>query len=177
MHMMIYAIVYAKTEKDAFEHAKELFEEMCGDGKPFDYYATFDQDESITLGVAGKARWGEFPVIVKANTKQGKELIEKGLNYTKKYFMEDLAIIKKVVETKSFEEIWNIRHDSEMFRFRCSTVGAYRGWPVALYDNDGEGIQDPKHLQDVLDKWKCLPQSHEKYMDLEIWVVPADVHH
>ena len=90
MHMVIRAIVYGEIKKEAFEQARSVFERLCENQSPFDYFTTFDENG---LGVSGKDRWGKLPVIVLADSKKGKELIQKGFNLTKKSFMKSIGTL------------------------------------------------------------------------------------
>jgi hypothetical protein len=59
MHMVIYALVEASTHDDALATGKSVFDRLVGAdphaGAVFDYYVTFDEEDT---SVAGKARWG-----------------------------------------------------------------------------------------------------------------------
>jgi len=60
MHMVIYALIEASTEDEALSTGKAVFERLVGAdphaGAVFDYFVTFDDEDT---SVAGKARWGE----------------------------------------------------------------------------------------------------------------------
>jgi len=57
MHMLIYALVEASTHDDALATGKSVFDRLVGadphTGAVFDYYVTFDEENT---SVAGKAR-------------------------------------------------------------------------------------------------------------------------
>jgi hypothetical protein len=57
MHMVIYALVEASTHDDALATGKTVFDRLVGAdphaGAVFDYYVTFDEEDT---SVAGKAR-------------------------------------------------------------------------------------------------------------------------
>jgi len=182
MHMVIRAIVYAKTEDEALKKARKIFEQLCE--TEFDYFTLFNDDTST---VSGKARWGELPVVAKADSKEGKRLIAEGMEATKREFLDSVAKIKNSLEKYSAEELFEMEGFSEEdldkfgidFRHNCYRAGMYRGYLIWLYDDDGEGIRTPKHLKRVLEKWKSIYEDKGKenpYKDLDIWVVPADVH-
>ena len=167
MHMVIRAIVYAQNEQEGLVKAKRIFEDMC-ENTSFDYYTTFDQEGSP---VSGKGGWGNLPAIVLADSKEGKELIEEGMRFTKNEFLEHLKIVRNVLASKSDEKIFATGLDEKMFQHHCYCLGQYQGSSVWLYDNEGFGIKDEKHLKNVLDKWDSNEQD-----DLKIFVVPAGVH-
>jgi len=164
--MVIRAIVYAKDKREALCKAKEIFEKLCECQRPFDYYVTFDMDG---YGVSGKDRWGNLPVVAKADSDEGKMLIEEGMKFTRECFMDKLAKVREILNTYSDRQIWENNPDLIRYYFYC--LGQRGGSEIFLYDNCGSGIINEKHLQDVLNKWN-LPE----YKDLDIWVVPADVH-
>jgi len=189
MHMVIRAIVYAHNEEEALNKARGIFEKLCGDeGQPFDYYTLFDEDSPI----AGKNRWGNLPVVARADSPEGKKLIDYAMRVTKKEFMDNMAEIREGLLNLTDEELFNeelgpnaiairaldqsehigFSYDPSMIKFSMRQVGAYVGPSVYLYDNDGEGIRTPKHLNNVLNKWGA-----DEYKDLDVFVVPADVHH
>jgi hypothetical protein len=65
-----------------------------------------------------------------------------------------------------------------LFWYRCRQAGSVEGSAVWLYDHDGNGIRDSRHLSEVLNKWpSCHKDKPNLYADMEVWVVPADVHY
>lgn len=188
MHKTIKMIVFAKTGKEALAKAKKTFKSLVP--RPFDYGSFFDGDDK------GK---GNPPAVVRADSREGKLLIFEGITATKRDFEDCLSRIKEVIENYSLEEIWhekildknkkmlnvieeknveNELYNLTMFRHYCYKLGDYYdGW---LYDNDGELINDEEHLHNVLNKWECLykekKEKENPYKDLEVWVIPVDIH-
>lgn len=196
MHQIIRAIVYAQDKEEALSKAKNIFDGMCGEENyPFDYSTTFDEEGST---VSGKGRWGNITPVTLATSKEGKKLIDDGMKFTKDGFMENIKNIRKLINKYSDDELFyeevidtkkkvvnklegNEGNDGlDMFKYDCYGIGQYKGSNIYLYDQDGEGIRDNKHLKDVLSKWECLyekagktnPNRYEN-----IYVVPADVHY
>jgi len=189
MHMVIGAVVYAHNEEEALNKARNTFERLCGEGQAFDYYVLFDED----LPMSGKNRWGNLPTVVRADSPEGKRLIDSRMRATKSEFMQDMAEIRKGLLNLTDEELFNeelgpnaiairaldqsehigFSYDPSMIKFSMRQVGAYVGPSVYLYDNDGGGIRTPRHLNNVLNKW----DNANEYKDLDVFVVPADVHH
>ena len=186
MHQVIRAIVYAKDKEGAMDQAKEIFDGLV-ERSIFDYYVTFDEEGH---GVSGKDRWGELPVCAKANSEEGKKLIEDGMKYTKDDFMENIKKIHACMSKYSDEELFEggkelfaggegRRGDIMLFRYYCNHVGQYEGTSIWLYNNDSEGIQTEKELNDTLGKYASIYDDNGKknpYADDTVWVVPADVH-
>lgn len=83
MHMMIYALVEASSQKEALRTARGVFDQLVGatphTRPPFDYYVTFDREDTT---VAGQARWGSLPVAAPGASPQGRDLVERGWNTT-----------------------------------------------------------------------------------------------
>ena len=199
MHQIIRLIVYGKDEKEAREQAEIILNEnLAGEDKPFDYGTFFDDE---TVKASGKARWGNLPAIVLANSKEGKKLIDDGMKFTKENFKERLKEVKELIDSYSEDELFeeivtNLKtkildklDDNKgdfrlrMFKYYCHCLGQYKGSEVFLYSNDGEGIKDSKHLKNVLTKWKSIYGVEEKegkknpYKNLKVWCIPVDVHH
>lgn len=164
MHMVIRAIVYAKNEEEALDNARSTFESLVN-ANTFDYYQMFD-DEGTP--VSGKGRWGEIPAVALATSKEGKKLIEDGIKYTEDEFDYAFRGIKESIDKPRAELVADIGS----FRYWCYIIGQYSGSSVFLYDNDGCGIRSRDTLDKVLNKW-----DSEEYKDLDVYVVPADVHH
>jgi hypothetical protein len=162
MHQVIYAIVGAQTRDDALGIARGCFDRLVGataeSSAEFDYYVTFDED----VRVAGKARWGELPIVAQLNSTDGRELLAKGWNATKAEFERNLGEVREALDELNDDEIMN---DEDFVRCRCADLGAYAGPSVYLYDEFGSGIRTPKDFV-----WAC------KDLD-KPWIVPADVHY
>lgn len=189
MHMVIGAIVYAHNEEEALVKARNTFEKLCGEGQAFDYYVLFDEE----LPMAGKSRWGNLPVVARADSPEGKKLIDSRMQATKNEFMQDMAQIREGLLNLTDEELFNeelgpnaiamrafetvprpgFSFDPSMIKYFVRLAGEYVGPSVYLYDNDGEGIRTPRYLNNVLNKW----DDADEYKDLDIFIVPADVHH
>jgi len=199
MHMVIRALVYARDEVEALERGRSVFNDLVEQGV-FDYFVTFDEDGK---GVSGRDRWGNLPVAVRADSKAGMELIREGLEATWGDFLENIRYIKNYIESVAIEDIFegkkmgDFEHFGTGFRYACYCIGQYAGPHIWLYDQDGEGIRDTHHLMNVLEKWKSIyedltdndakrlsqwdwekgTKKENPYRDLDIWVVPADVHY
>jgi hypothetical protein len=187
--MIIRVIVYAHDEQEAMENARQVFEGLCENQDPFDYYTTFDEDKPMS----GKNRWGELPVVVKVCTRHGSEecdtckerfkcyttkiidLVHEGMEATKQEFFKHLVDIKHGFATKSDIELF----EDGMFKYYMYAAGREKGPSVYLYDQDGDGIADTEHLDNVLNKWQCNYEEGEEnpYSDMDMFVIPADVHY
>ena len=186
MHMVIHVLVYADDEKDALDEASSILDNLCGESEPFDYYNTFDS------GYATE-RWGELPMVARicgdlgsekcdkcderfrCYTTQMNSILEEAMQDTKKEFFENLNEIKAFITMCSDDELFE---DGD-FKFRCHQAGEYQGPCVWLYDQDGEGIRDTEHLNNVLNRWACNNRGEPvlELVDKNIYVIPADVHY
>lgn len=184
MHMVIRAIVYAKSRKKALGLATGIFEQLTGDDRPFDYFTMFDNPGS---SVSGKGRWGEMPACSKASSREGGKMISEGWDATVKEFNDAMKEIREALACYTDEEIMEEKSDKpakdglilSLIRHKMYQVGQYSGSSYWLYDQDGSAIRDKGHLDNVMNKWACLDESRTSenpYKDLDIWVVPADVH-
>ena len=141
-------------------------------------------DEGTT--VSGKGRWGNLPAAALVSSKEGKKLVEDGIKYTKETFFENLELVKQAINTYSKEELFEegdkITEDMDLslFKYRCHRLGMYQGPEIWLYDHEGSGIREGRHLEGVLNKWSHIYEGREEknpYEGMDIWVVPADVHY
>jgi hypothetical protein len=170
MHMKIGVITYSDTKADADDDAEIILDRLIP--QPFDYFT-----------ILGTYR---------ADSKQGKELIETRIEYTWTGFKDTLKKIRLILATMTDEEIFEQRMEKSsagdgspdflpsLVRYYFYQIGQYQGSETWLYDNDGEGIRNREHLKNVLDKWEeALKESQRPnpYTDLNIWVTIADVHY
>ena len=160
--MVIYALVEASTQNEALATGKMVFNRLVG-AEPhscavFDYYATFDEENTA---VAGKARWGELPTAAPVDSDDGQDLLERGWEATKDEFERNLDRVKEAIEELSDEEIMR---DEDLARHAFHQVGAYKGPTIFLYTEHGTGIRHRGQLD------RLVEESDE------LWIVPADVH-
>ena len=162
MHIVIYTLVEASTRDDALATGKTVFDRLVGAvahaGAVFDYYVTFDDDETT---VAGTARWGDLPVAAAVESDEGEELLERGWEATIEEFQRNLDRVKKALDGLSDEETMR---DENLARHAFHQVGAYDGPSVFLYDEHASGIRHRGQLDRILDESD------------DLWIVPADVH-
>ena len=164
MHFTIAAIVYAKDEKAAAKQAEKVFGYLsCKEcGRPFDYWT-----------IEGN------PVL--AGSKEGQKAIEECMKWTKAEFMMNLGRLRAALAKQTDEQVYsekNVRID-ENVRFLAHCIGKYKGPDIYLYDNDAEGIREPGHLRNALEKWPSLDgkETRERLDKAgDVWVVTADAH-
>lgn len=162
MHMVIYALVEASTEEDALSTGRAVFDRLVGAvphaGAVFDYYVTFDEEDTT---VAGKARWGDHPVAAPVESEAGQTLLDRGWEATEEEFQRNLNRVKEGLEALSDEAIMR---DEDLVRHAFHLIGAYDGPSIFLYDQHGCGIRHRAQLDRML-------EEHD-----ELWIVPTDVH-
>jgi hypothetical protein len=175
MHSLIGLIVYASCRNEALKEAKERLDRLCGeDGQPFHYGSTMDHQY---------ARWQTRPVVMRCDGKRGKVFLKRMMKATKRSFMYNLDLLRKQLEEFTDDELYNQRYGNEIdrvgLRHRAWATGSYKGGEIHLYDDETEGIHEQGHLDDVLDKWSCMdkPSRPNPYTDLNVYVVPCDVHY
>jgi len=166
----IAAVVYAHDEKEARKLRKRVFDFLSCKGcqRPFDGYR---------LGVVGSPEW---PFAAPAASPAGQKVIQECMAATRVEFLRHVKRLRAALAAASDEEIYLSRHPDLDVRFEAYEVGRYNGPGVFLYDDNGEGIRQPSHLQDVLEKWPSLKtgQNREK-LDRAgaAWVVTTEVHY
>ncbi|MDT3437394.1 hypothetical protein [Haloarcula sp. 1CSR25-25] len=165
MHMVIYALVEASTENEALAAGRTVFKRLVG-SEPhfcavFDYFVTFDKEDTT---VAGKARWGDLPTAAPINSEEGGELLDRAWNATKEEFQRNLNRAKEALDELSDEAIMR---DEDLARHAFHQVGAYEGPSVPMYDQHAMGIRHRDQLDRVLE---------EEEDSQTLWIVPADVH-
>jgi hypothetical protein len=162
MHMVIYALVEESTHDDALATGKTVFDRLVGAdphvGAVFDYYVTFDEEDT---SVAGKGRWGEFPTAAPIDSDDGQDLLERGWEATKEEFERNLERVKEAIDELSDEDIMR---DEDLARHAFHQVGAYDGPTIFLYTQHASGIRHREQLDRILEESK------------DLWIVPADVH-
>ena len=162
MHMLIYALVEASTQDEALASGKAVFDRLVGADTHscavFDYYVTFDKEDTT---VAGKARWGNLPIASSIASDDGQELLNRGWNATKNEFERNLQRVKEALDELSTEEIMR---DENLARHAFHQVGAYDGPTIFLYTEHATGIRHREQLNRVLEESE------------DLWIVPADVH-
>jgi len=166
MHMVIRAIVYANSREEAKVRAERVFKDLTENEEPFDYYS---------IGFRDGSQANAF----KATSKQGKELLERGMKLMAGDFGRSLEAIRQHINKPNNVLMLDGEETGSLWRYHCYQLGMYRGPAVWLYDDDGEGIRDSEHLENALNKWRCLYEDDGKpnpHANDEVWVVPADVH-
>ena len=79
----------------------------------------------------------------------------------------------------SYEKPDGAEWDVQRVQYFLYGAGSYTGSSWWLYDSNGEAIRNKAHLDNVLNKWKCLYEDEHKinpYKDEKIWITKADVH-
>jgi hypothetical protein len=164
MHYNVGILVYAYNEIEARSIGLETFEQkQVGDGSGNFDYCTATQ-------------------VLKADTPEWKKEIKERVEWTRDNFLEALKNIRKCLarftDKKLYEQDYPPKGLPD-FRYNCYKAGKFSGPGVYLYDQDGEGIRDPEHLQDVLAKWAALYEGAGKVNPndgKDIYIVSIDAH-
>lgn len=199
MHMLIRALVLARSQEGALRTAKTAVFDRLVAGRVFDYYRTLDHEPG-EHGIAGADRWGhDTPAAVRADTGDGAALIENGMAATEREFRRNLAAVKLALRHLSDEELREISHDDRSLadivsdeerdavaaehdveripalfnpRYAMHRIGKYRGSPIWVYDGTDRSCGDGIRTRTQLQTIR----EHAEDADSELWVVPADVH-
>jgi len=171
MHAIIGVIVYARTKEEAFDKAEDIVKGLAECEQPFDSYSSFREE-------CARNRWGDLPPVARVMSEGGIRIIDRLWGRTIEIFQKHLSAMKREGDRLGWN--WKKLREDRVFRYNCYMVGQYRGRAIRLYDNDGEGIRTLDHLRDALEKGKCLYEKRGKtnpYADLDVWIVPFDVHY
>jgi hypothetical protein len=98
---------------------------------------------------------------VLAGSKEGQKAIEECMKWTKAEFMMNLGRLRAALAKQTDEQVYS------------------KGPDIYLYDNDAEGIREPGHLKNALEKWPSLDgkETRERLDKAgDVWVVTADAH-
>jgi len=191
MHKIIRILIYANDQEEAKEKGKDILDRLTECQDPYDYHVMFGGEDDKG-GMSGTSRWGEQPQAVLATSIEGKNIIKKAMDYTLKNLVEAWGYVKVAFDKGTPEEYFE--HEFEAYKmdnyndddinkfksfymirhmiYNLSYPNASNCW---LYDQDGSGILRKSHLNNVLNKWKCI--NYTKYDDMNIYVISADVHY
>lgn len=174
MHQLIHGLVYETEAEAAVDAASvDIFEPLV-DSREFDYFVTFDGSEGRSG--SGGDRWSDLPAAVRADTEKGEELIERGWEATVNEYERSFDRIEEFFEQHDVEEFWSDQEVHCEYSLAFNRVGEFAGSGTFLYDEDGQGIRDRGHLERVENEWGDGYGSVQ-HEDLELYVVPADVHY
>ena len=172
MHMVIRAIVYAKNQGEAVNVGEDVFNRLV-EGTSFDYYQLFNGNDDWGNAIE---RWGSQSIASKYKSKEGKELVVEGWESTYRDLKGCFNKAKEILA--KHDTIDSLLRANSMDRWYIGQLGRTQGSNCWLFDNDGCGIMDEGHLDDTLEKWKCLYEDKDKpnpYKDYDVWGEPADV--
>lgn len=156
MHMLIGVITYGTNKEDAYNAAVCALDTLAGEGKPFDYYGTPEEK-----GEYIKIRYGFIPRTIRVKTKTADRWLKQLMGHTFDEFKSNLAGIRRYLKTGTIESLIGCRD----FRYKCLSIGQYRGPNVWLYTAAGDGIRDQAALSKVI-----------TIKGFEAWLTLADVH-
>ena len=151
MNTNICILVYAKSKSSAADEAQRVATTLT-DNLVFDHV---EADSGF-----------------RADSKRGKALIEQGMGNTRSDFMEILKKVRSILTRNKNEGLYLNEHDlaNDIRYWGACLDSAHR---VYLFDDDGEAIHTPAHLQDVLAKWP----GHDKVKEGDVWVFDAYTHY
>jgi len=152
MHTIIGILCFGADENEAFENAKMILRDLC---RQIDYgeYVRSESgyDYYVTfdedIAFAGKNRWGYFPVIEKVDSIKNNTLIAPWLKWL-----------------RYAEKVNDVILDMPSMKFKEDESPCINN----LYDSKGREIKSFAHLKKAL-------KNIQK--DIQVYVVPADVHY
>ncbi len=157
MHMMIVALIRVydgEGAEEALESGKDVFHTLL-EKDAFDFFHTFEEEKT-------RKEYGDLPCAVKADSPEGKRLIEAAMAKTEEEFRKDLSALRLALSLPD-ERLWE--ENPGNFRFYAKCLGEYRGVSIRIYNEHGVGIRDPQELKTALSG-----------VTTSLWVVPAVAH-
>lgn len=174
--MLIRGLVHADSLEEALATAKdEVFTPLVDRGT-FDYYTTFDMDGG---GVAGADRWGRYPAVVRADQPSGRELIRAGWEKTVEEYDTSFDEVEAFFDQHDRPAFWEDGDVHAEYCYAFHAIGEFAGPHTYLYDEAGQGVRDRGHLRLLESGYEELADETTKnpYQDMDLYVVPADVHY
>jgi hypothetical protein len=117
MHMKPAVLVFAEDEEEAISKAKGIFEGLCENERPFDYYEIFEIDKGV-----GNWKQGEKAYV--QGTPEFEEIVKTRMDYTKNEFMRNIKEVRKALKAKTDEQLYaarfgdvKVRGKMVMFRY------------------------------------------------------------
>ena len=95
------------------------------------------------------------------------------MQYTKNEFKRNIAEVRKWLVSGDDEALFN--SGDGMGRHYAWLLSPYSGWSQWLYSEDAEAIENPAHLNNVLNRWPQLDAGHRP--SGQVWFMLADVHY
>jgi len=175
MHVLVYAIVYARNKEEALEKAKAIFAGLY-EKRLIAYFATFDMTD-----FSPQERWGyDIPAVMNALRPDAMKRINEAMDKTWEFFKENITVVRKLLDTYTDEEIFEEEAKEEKIgnggfdpiriaRRYFDYIARSEGLGIYLYDGNGIGITSRHQLKEVMNKWEKM------YEDLDIWLVPAEL--
>jgi len=169
MHQLVHGLVYAESPEDAYTTARdEVFETVVTEGAA-DHYALFNED----LDRSPIDRWSDVPAVARVDDEEGRRLVERGWESSVDEYRKRFDRIEELLSSQDREAFWKdgMVHSDYAHEFR--SLGQRRGMSTFLYDQNGEGVRHREHLERIEDAVDDL--DLERYQNLELYVVPADL--
>ena len=158
-HTIIHILVPGSDKNNAISNANAALDQLVESGD-FAYYSTGKQMHQKHI-----------PDALKADTPEGKALIEQSFKSAREKFLENIEIVRSTLAMFTNNELLEAdpggKPDQEyhcrMFGSFCSDLGTDRGPGVKLYDEEGNGILATKELDVVLKQanmWLVTAEAH-----------------
>jgi hypothetical protein len=109
-------------------------------------------------------------------TGRGEELVDRGWDATTDSYQRSFDRVEEFLSTHDPQNFWEEQEIHMEYALDFQRIGQFEGPATFLYDQDGVGIRNRGHLESVRNYWTDLGDS-EPYENLELYVVPADVHY
>jgi hypothetical protein len=187
MDDIIYALVYADEEFSARIAAREVVHKKIEHSVRGLAYVSYVDEEGCRQIASDQEV--QFPPALQVSTtlfptedNRGLELVNSVIEENRISFKESIDHICYFVVNYSDEELFSASDESKgsanpsLFRMWCSTASGNQGGDARLYDFNGDAIQNPTHLQPLLDpSWSSMlffDEGDDPYWGEHVWTRP-----
>lgn len=176
MHMHINAIVYADSDDAALQTAKQnVFAPLVVTQNAYNICVTMDVGTRLVTATPDRY---DIPAVVRADSDIGQQLIDDAFQQMVAAWQEAIDRIQLYLEETDPRDFWEYESANQtIIRVGFQMLGAFRGFPIQLYDHYGNGIRTRERLDTVLDKQLDGELRDEQpHADQTVYVVPADAY-
>lgn len=156
-HQDVAFLVRASDEGEAFEEAKQVSEQVRKNGRSYDGFSLENAKPY--------------------ESEKGKSALQTIFGYQTLEFNEHLEGLRKLLTAKPTKTNSELMETSDLY-YHCARIGDEAGPGVRVFDADGAGIQEKKHLKNVIEDWPGLVEAgkHSKSR-YPLWIVWGDAHY
>lgn len=151
MHTRINAIVHADSDDDALQTAKQnVFAPLVAKQDAYNIFVTTDVGTRLVTATPDRY---DIPAVVRADSDIGQQLTDEAFQQMVAAWQEAIDHIQLYFDESDPRDLWKYESDNQtIIRVGFQMLGAFRGFPIRLYDHNGNGIRIRERIDAVLDK-------------------------